>query len=228
MPTLSRILVTGLTAAAVLAATAACNTDHADQESTSPPSSTAAVQTSTAAPTSPAVGAPKDASLAGYAKANGLPLTTVRHGDPGPAVTLPQVQGWKTVYDLPTAPFGALVLDKPTDPKVPGEIVMLMTKLDGKIDRDAIFAASNAEILALPNFHGPQAPQLDTLDGFVTSQIGGLYETDQRLIAQKTVVIAVDGGAYVLQLRATGNQADAASLMLATSEIDKKLTIKAP
>ena len=52
-------------------------------------------------------------------------------------------------------------------------------------------------------------------------------QPDQQLIAQKTVVIPTDGGAYVLRLRASGNQEDAAAMMLATSEIDKKATITA-
>ncbi len=230
MPTLSRLAATGFTAVAVLAASVACD-KHPDTESpsssTTSPASTAPVQTSTPVTTSPAVTAPSAGSLAAYAKANNLTLTELRHGDPGPKVDLPVSQGWKLVYDEPDAPFGALVLQKPTDPKIPGRIVMLMTKLGGKIDRDAIFAASNAEIIALPDFHGPQSPQTDTLAGFVTSQIGGLYQPDQQLIAQKTVVIPTDGGAYVLRLRASGNQEDAAAMMLATSEIDKKATITA-
>ena len=47
----------------------------------------------------------------------------------------------------------------------------------------------------------------------------------KRVVAQKTVVIQSGGGLYVLQLKATGLEADRNALAAATGVIDEKTTI---
>lgn len=164
-------------------------------------------------------------SLTEFAKANGLTATPLRHGQAGPTVELPTMDGWTLSYDLPEAPFGALVFDHPSDPDIPGRVLVTMTKLSGPVERDAVFAATGNELRALPNFQGPATGQSSKLDGYVADQVGGLYGDDGRLVAQKTVVIPAGDVSYVLQVRASGSNQDAAALMSATADIDKKTVI---
>jgi hypothetical protein len=70
-------------------------------------------------------------------------------------------------------------------------------------------------------------PISSKLSGFDAVQLAGLYTRDgtQRTIAQKTVVIPVNGAVYVLQINADALKSDAAALALATDVIDKQTKI---
>ena len=78
----------------------------------------------------------------------------------------------------------------------------------------------------MPGYSGSDGQQ-DTLSGQPAWRLGGPYTEDgvKRVVAQKTVVIQSGGGLYVLQLKATGLEADRNALAAATGVIDEKTTI---
>jgi hypothetical protein len=101
-----------------------------------------------------------------------------------------------------------------------------MSKLTGDVDQAKILEYAPGELKNLPGFEGGDGDS-NTLSGFDAYQLGGSYVKDgaKRMIAQKTVVIPGQGGAFVLQLNADGLEDQMGPLMDATSEIDEKTTI---
>lgn len=237
MQSLTRTVAAGIAAAALLIGATGCSkpdegtpgpVPSAASDTTGAPEAGSAPGTDTAAPSTPAAKPAGYPTLADYVRSAGLAATPLRHGDPGPTVKLPDSEGWELTYDLPEAPFGALVLQHPVSAKVPARVVMVMTRLTGgPVDRDAVFAATGNEIRALPNFQGPATGQSSRLSGYVADQVGGLYQEDGQLIAQKTVLIPGRDGSYVLQVRASGSNEDAAALMTITGELDDETVITA-
>lgn len=223
MQTQTRIAA-GLAAAALLIGSAACSKQvSGDPAGTTAAATTSAeaTQTTDAAPSTPATGAD---SLAHYAESNNLTATSVAHGDPGPTVTLPKVDGWDLVYDRPDAPFGALVLQQPANPDNPGVLAMRMTKLTGgEVNRDEVFASSANEIKNLPGVENSSATSA-RLSGYVADRIAALL-ADGGLAAQETVLIPSDDASFVLQIHVTGHQEDAGALTTLTNAVDSDTVI---
>lgn len=107
-------------------------------------------------------------------------------------------------------------------------IIALMSRLTGDVDPAKILEYAPNEIKNLPGYDGEGSEgTADELSGFDAYQIGGMYVRDgqQRLIAQKTVVIPGQDGLYVLQLNADGTEDQLGTLLDATSVIDEKTVI---
>lgn len=224
MQTLTRTAA-ALAATALLIGSAACSKQvSGDPAETTAAATTSAESTETTEPAPSTPTATGAASLAAYAEANKLTATSVAHGDPGPTVTLPKVEGWDLVYDRPDAPFGALVLQQPVNPDKPAVLSMRMTKLSGgEVNRDEVFASSANEIKNLPGVQDSSVTSA-RLSGFVADRIAALT-TDGGMAAQETVLIPSGADSYVLQIHVTGHQEDAAALTTLTGAVDSDTVI---
>ena len=107
---------------------------------------------------------------------------------------------------------------------------MLLSKLSGNADPAKILDHAPGELEALPDYIVGSRPMSSTLSGFGAVQLSGLYtreDGEQRLIAQKTVVIPAPDGLYVLQLNADAPTAEARVLQEATVLLDEQAQITA-
>ena len=224
----------GGTAIAVVAlalALAGCGSDSstdATSSSSSSSSSSSVSETSSPAPTSEKADGANE-TIADYIKKNGITETPVKRGDPGtPTVDLPMPEGWVDAGPrTPDYAWGAIVYNgDPAAAADPPTIVAIMSKLTGDVDPAEVLKYAPGELKNLPGFNGGDG-QPGTLGGFEALQIGGTYLRDgeQRLIAQKTVVIPAEDGLFVLQLNAEGVEDQAGPLMDATGAIDEQTTI---
>lgn len=203
----------------------ACGKDSKSDEkttmSTSTSTSTSAATTTSAEPTS-------YQSFDDYLKANNIGETIVKRDTPGaPTVDLPVPEGWSTLPESEDAPYGGIVLDAPADPADPAKFKALLEKLSGKINTDELLAASVSDLRSQQNFDGGEG-QKGELGGFPAFQILGSYTSDQgqqRIGAQKTVIIEGKDGTYLLALIGQGPEADADAIRNATTVIDEKTTI---
>ena len=91
--------------------------------------------------------------------------------------------------------------------------------------------AKFSELVDSARDSGPQTitrnGKASTLSGFQAWQLSGTYQKDgkTRTVAQKTVVIPVQGAVFVLQLNADALESDQGPLMDATNVIDDQTTI---
>lgn len=184
--------------------------------------------TPTAAPTSAAPVAGMHNTLQDYLAANEITETAVKRGDPGaPTVDLPRLEGWTAPNPLPADAYGAINYDTPAATENPPRILATLTKLTGDVDPQRVLALAPNAVRNLPGYQGPSEPNREKLDNHDSVVIGGMYDKDGTtvLVAQKTVLIPTDGGLYVLQIKASGEEADAAPLIDATSAIDEDTKI---
>ena len=98
--------------------------------------------------------------------------------------------------------------------------------MTGIVDPDALLAVAPREVKNLPGFTGSDCIK-SMMSGHPACQIGGSYTKDgvTRAVAQKTVIIPLDDGTYILQVNAEGLQDDTAALNAAAGAIDEKTTI---
>jgi hypothetical protein len=200
-------------------------TTASSSSSTSSTTTTAKATTSTSAQASG-----PNQTIADYIKQNNIQETMIHHDTAGaPTIDLPVPDGWKVVPESSDAPYGGIVFNTPTDPNDPPKILAIVEKLTGNVDTDKLLAVAPGEVKNLTGYTGGDGEK-NSLSGYPAYQLGGDYTKDgtQRVVAQKTVVIAAkDGGIYVLQLNAEGPQPDKTPLMDATTVIDDKTTITA-
>ncbi|HEY7053206.1 MAG TPA: LpqN/LpqT family lipoprotein [Mycobacterium sp.] len=192
------------------------------KHSSSAPTSTT---TSTAPTPTPAQGAPQ--TVDDYIKQHNIQATTISHNTPGaPTIDLPVPTGWTLLPESDDAPYGGIVFDTPTDPNDPPKIIAVLRKLTGNVNTDELFAAIPGKVKRRPGFDGGDGHK-GTLAGFPAYEIGGTAQQDGKpqLVAQKSVVIQVNDGVYLLQLNASGPEPDASALFDATKEIDDKTKI---
>ena len=167
-----------------------------------------------------------------YFSQNEITSTPVRRGDPGtPAITFPLPPGWSDAGpDAPKGAYGAAFYDDSVDPDYPPSIVVLLSKLSGDADPAKILEYAPGELERLPDYKVGSKPMTSTLSGFDAVQLAGLYtreDGEQRLIAQKTVVIPAPDGLYVLQMNADAPTAEAPVLQVATVLLDEQAKITA-
>lgn len=195
------------------------------EASTSPASSEAAA-TSTSAAAEPAGG---NYTIAEYIKDNGITEAQVKRGDPGaPTVNLPTPPGWVDAGPgTPDWAWSQIVFSDPAAGPVPPTITAIMSKLTGDVDGAKVLEFAPGELKNLPEYNGANEGQPDKLAGFDAVQVGGTYVKDGKnlLVAQKTTVIPIDGGVFVLQINAEGTEEQMGPLMDATSAIDDETTI---
>ncbi|MCP2624720.1 LpqN/LpqT family lipoprotein [Mycolicibacterium smegmatis] len=225
-----------LAACALATALSACGSDVTAGQATTGDQTTSA--TSTAAQTS-AKAAPEPIAegtsgphytIVDYIRDNGITEMPVHRGDPGtPVLDIPIPPGWADAgADTPEWAWSAMVSTDPAFADDPPMIIALMSRLTGDVDPAKILEYAPNEIKNLPGYDGEGSEgTADELSGFDAYQIGGMYVRDgqQRLIAQKTVVIPGQDGLYVLQLNADGTEDQLGTLLDATSVIDEKTVI---
>ncbi|HEX5143598.1 MAG TPA: LpqN/LpqT family lipoprotein [Mycobacterium sp.] len=225
----SAATATGVLALALSIGVAGCGPAHKS-------TNTAAQTTPSPTTSAPAPAAPAPAPVAGmnktldaYLKENNVAATPIKPGDPGPTVNLPTPQGWKVATDLPAGSYSGLIFENPKAPDNPPRILTTLTKLTGTVDPQQVLALAPNTVRNLPGYDGPTSAERDKLDNFDSAVIGGMYDKGGKkvLAAQKTVVIPAQGALFVLEIKATGDQADASALMDATSQIDKDAKITA-
>lgn len=214
-------LIGGLMVLAVVQGSKSSNTSTSTSTSTSTPKAT------TSAPPAFAPASGPNETIGDYIKKNNIQETTITHGTPGaPKIDIPTPLGWTGIPEGADAPYGGIVYNTPTDPKDPPKIIAVVVKLTGNVDTDKLLAVAPGEVKNLPGYRGGDG-QKSTLSGHPAYQIAGSYATNgvTRMVAQKTVVIQSNGGAYLLQLKAEGPQADAEALNDVTGVIDQTTTI---
>lgn len=223
-------------AAAVLSlALAGCGSDSKNESATSSAeestSTTSAepAETSAATSSAPAEPAGENYTIAEYIKDNGITEAQVKRGAEGaPTVNLPTPAGWMDAGPAtPDWAYSQIVFTDPSMPPPPPTITAIMSKLTGDVDGAKILEFAAGELKNLPEFDGPAEGQPGKLGGFDAVQVGGTYVKDGKnlLVAQKTTVIPVDDGVYVLQINAEGTEEQMGPLMDATSAIDEETTI---
>lgn len=164
-----------------------------------------------------------------YFKDSGVTAAKVRPGDAGvPTITLGLPPSWADAGpDTPPYAFGEAVYDASSNPEDPAFVDVLLSKVDGDADPAKILDYAPGELRKLPEYRPISEPDRSTLSGFDAVQLGGLYTRDgqERIIAQKTVVIPTPNGLYVLQMNADGPKGDAAAVQEATAVIDEQAKI---
>ena len=204
---------------------AGCGPGSKSEKSSTSTFTSTSTSTSTSTAATSARGAPQ--TIDDYIKQNNITETMISHDTPGaPTIDLPVPDGWKLIPESDDAPYGGIVFDTPTDPQDPPRVIAVLRKLTGDVDPDKLLAAAPGDVKSLPGFDGGDG-QKGTLAGFPAYEIGGTAQKNgqPRLVAQKTVVIQGKDGIYLLQLNASGPEADSAALMDATKEIDDKTKI---
>lgn len=218
-------------AGAALAALAVGLTAVGCGSSTETESATTSVETTTAEAaetTTETTDAPAASgeALDDYLAAHNI-TTTVVHPGEGPTVTLPVPPGWSKAEPSGDASFGGLVLTKPVSPNDPPRINAHVVKLTGDVDQEQVLTLASSDLKSIPGFQSLGEVTDKEMSGFRAAQTGGSYTKagNNRLVAQKSVVIPTDGGVYLLQLTADGLESDMGPLMDATAAIDKEATI---
>jgi hypothetical protein len=227
------VMAAGVTAVAVLLAGCGSDTKITANSSTSKSTSSEKTTTSTklkVPETTRAEVAGPNSTIADYIKQNDIQETGIKMGDPSaPAVNLPVPDGWQplTPEEAPDYAYGAIVYVGAEFEADPPNIVALMSKLTGAVDPQKIIDLAPGELNNLPDFKPGNAGEKSTLGDYPAYVLGGTYTRDgaSRVIAQKTVVIPVTDGLYVLQLNVDGPQAAGDVLGAATETIDSDTTI---
>jgi hypothetical protein len=195
------------------------------------PTTVTPTSSTTAAVTSTPQAAGSNTTIADYIKENGIAETPVHRGDAGgPTINLPLPTGWADAgKQTPNYAYGEILDNDPAMASDPPTIVTLVSKLTGDVDPAKILELAPGEMKNLPGYEAMGDGSASTLSGFSAYQIGGTYQKngEQRVVAQKTVVIPSAGGLYVLQLNAEGTQDQMPALMEATDTIDEQTTITA-
>jgi hypothetical protein len=216
----------GLTALAVGLALVGCGSDSSSESD----GGSSAAETSSEATTAVAQDPPANPNetIQDFIGKNGLQETAVKPGEAGvPTVNLPLPPGWQRRDDVPEAPFGAFFFPGSAVPTNPPRILVLMSKLTGEVNPDVLLEYAPGELRQMPGFQATSPDSRGELMGFPNSQSAGTYTTPGGLgvVAQKTVVIPADDGAYVLQLNAYAADREAPLLMQAIQLFDQQMAI---
>ena len=122
-----------------------------------------------------------------------------------------------------------IVFNTPTNPDDSPKMIATVEKLTGNVDTDKLLAAAPDEVTNLPGYAGYNSDDVKrgTLGGFPASRFSRSYTKNgvPRLFFQNTVVVEGKDGAYLLQLKAEGPDADAPALSAAELVIVQKTTI---
>ena len=209
-----KYLTAAIATVALSLAIVGCGSDNKSDNNTT--------STSTSTP-----GARPNKTVADYIAEKHITETPVHRGDPGPAVNLPVPAGWHKLDQIPGAPYDGIVLTRAANPADPPTILALFSKLTGDVDPAKIIEYAPGELQNLPGHQGQGNGKASTLSGFQAWQLSGTYQKDgkTRTVAQKTVVIPVQGAVFVLQLNADALESDQGPLMDATNVIDDQTAI---
>ena len=175
------------------------------------------------------VGTGPNKTLTDYFAANGITQTPVRAGEPGaPTVTIPVPPGWSDAGpEIRPGAYAEFLYDDASNPDDVPFVEILFSRLDGAADPAQVLEYAPGELRNLSDYRPVSEPAASNLSGFEAVALGGLYTKngEERLIAQKTVVVPSQNGLFVLQMNADAPKADAPALQLATVVIDEQAKI---
>ena len=180
---------------------------------------------------SPAGSSGSGMTIPQYFSETDITATPVRRGEPGtPVISFAVPRGWSDAGpEAPEGAYGVAFYDSSVDADYPSSIVAILSKLSGDADPQKILEAAPGELEALPDYTVVSKPMASTMSGFDAIQLSGLYtreDGEERIIAQKTVVIPAQDGLYVLQMNADGPKDEARVIQEATVVLDAESTIK--
>lgn len=168
-------------------------------------------------------------TLADYFAANNITQTPVRPGDPAsPVVTIPTPPYWSDAGpDTPAGMYGEWLYDDAADPDDVPFVDILLSRLDGAADPAKVLEFAPGELTNLPDYRVVSAAAPSQLNGFEAVELGGLYTKngEERIIAQKTVVIPSGDKLFVLQINANAPKDEAFVVQQVTAMIDKQAKI---
>lgn len=174
-------------------------------------------------------GAGTNKTIGNYLTEIGVGQTPVRVGEPGtPVIKFPLPPGWSDAGpDTPPGVYGEMLYDHALNPDDVPFIDILLSRLGENADPARILEFAPGELKNLPAYRVVSEPTASQLGGFDAVQLGGFYTKngEERIIAQKTVVIPSASGLFVLQMNADAPAADAAAVQQATALIDEQATI---
>jgi len=169
-------------------------------------------------------------TLADYIKQNDITETAAEGDAPDvPKIGLPLVPGWADAGPAtPAYAYGASIGVDPALQPDPPTIVVVLSKLTGRVDPAKILSLAPNEIRNLPDFNGSD-PVPGKLSNFDATRISGEYTRDgkARVIEQTTAVIPVNDGLYVLQINVDGIKDHTLVVIDAVTWIDSRATITA-
>ena len=186
-------------------------------------------QASDAADEAPQAGA----TLNKYIVDNKIAEVPFKPGDPGsPKINFPFPPDWRSAGDrTPDWAYGAIVYDKAKDPSDPPFLYAIGSKLTGNVDPEKILEYAPGQLNELPEFKqiGGE-PDRSKFSGYDSITYTGSYvwEGQQRVVGQQTIVIPGKDGLFVLQLNGEAPAGQGEVVIDAVALIRDKTTITLP
>ena len=169
-------------------------------------------------------------TLADYFAASNITQTPVGAGEAGvPVIGIPLPQGWSDAGpDTRPGVFAEWLYDDAANPDNVPFVDFLFSRLDGAPDPAKVLEFAPGELRNLPDYQMISEPAPSQLDGFEAVVLEGLYTQNwqERIIAQKTVVIPSAEGLFVLQMNANAPKDEALVVQQVTAMIDERASIE--
>ncbi len=233
MKNIAAVATVGLATVSVSLLLAGCSSGTKTEKTETASTSASVVASSSPAPassTAPAAGAAM--TINQYITANNIAETPFKRDQPGtPKIEFPFPPDWSLAGDkTPDWAYGAIIYDKPVDPNDPPYMYAIASKLTGNVDAAKILEYAPNQLMALPDYKVVTEPTKTSLGGFDAVQSAGTYSKDgqQRIAAQKTVVIPAKDGLFVLQINADAIDGQQGVVIDAANLIDEKTKITPP
>lgn len=168
-------------------------------------------------------------TIVDYLAANNVTQSSLQIGEQGsPTILIPPPPGWSDAgADKQPSAYSEFLYQDAINPDDVPFIEVLLSRLNGAVDPVMVLEYAPGELRNLPDYRPVSEPFASKLSGFDAVQLAGLYTKngEERLIAQKTVVIPTGNGLFVLQMNAEAPTSDALALQLATAFIDEQAKV---
>jgi hypothetical protein len=233
MKNIAAVATVGLATVSVSLLLVGCSSATKTEKTETASTSASVVASSSSIPassTAPAAGA--GMTINQYITQNNIAETPFKRDQPGtPRIEFPFPPDWSLAGDkTPEWAYGAIVYDKPVDPNDPPYMYAIASKLTGNVDAAKILEYAPNQLMALPDYKPVTEPTKTSLGGFDAVQSAGTYSKDgqQRIAAQKTVVIPAKDGLFVFQINADAIDGQQGVIIDAANLIDEKTKITPP
>lgn len=232
MKKIAAVATVGLATVSVSLMLTGCSSGTKTEKKETTSTSASVVASSSAAPSTAAPAAGAAMTINQYITQNNIAETPFKKDDPGtPKFDFPFPPDWRLAGDkTPEWAYGAIIYDKPVDPNDPPYMYAIASKLTGNVDAAKILEYAPNQLAALPDFKPVGETKKTSLGGFDAVQSAGTYTKDgqQRIAAQKTVVVPGKDALFVLQLNADALDGQQGVVIDAANLIDEKTTITPP
>ena len=233
MKSIAAVTTMGLATVSVGLLLVGCSSGTKTEKTETASTSASVVATSSAVPATSAAPASGAAmTINEYITQNNIAETPFKPNQPGtPKFDFPFPPDWSLAGDrTPDWAYGAIIYDKPQDPKDPPYMYAIASKLTGNVDAAKILEYAPNQLMALPDYKPVTEPTKTSLSGFDAVQSAGTYTKDgkQRIAAQKTVVVPAKDGLFVLQINADAIDGQQGVIIDAANLIDEKTKITPP